>query len=131
MSKGEDKIAKMLSEKGLQFKREFIFPDCKSLRGKSLRFDFAVFKNGKLVVLIEVDGEQHFRYIPYFHRYKIAFQRQQEWDRRKNAYCLSKGIPLIRVPYWELDDLTFERLFTDPSMRVKNKYHNDLVEVKK
>jgi len=56
MSKGEDKVAKLLSENGIQFKREFIFSDCKSLRGKSLRFDFAVFKNGKLVCLIEIDG---------------------------------------------------------------------------
>lgn len=124
MSKGEDKIAEMLSENKIQFKREFIFPDCKSLRGKSLRFDFAVFKSGKLVCLIECDGEQHFHYIPHFHRYKIAFQRQQEWDRRKNAYCLSKGIPLIRVPYWELENLTIERLFTNPSFRVTTKDHN-------
>lgn len=131
MSKGEDKIAKLLSEKGLQFKREFIFPDCKSLRGKSLRFDFAVFQNGKLVCLIEVDGIQHFRYTPYFHKYKIAFQRQQEWDRRKNAYCLSKGIPLIRVPEWEINDLTFERLFTDPSFRVTTKNHNLFLKEKK
>ena len=56
-----------------------------------------------------------------------SFKRQQEWDRRKNKYCLMHGFPLIRVPYWDYANLTFESLFTNPAYRVCNKYHNDLL----
>ena len=51
--------------------------------------------------------------------------KAREWDRKKNSYCLVKKIPLIRVPYWDLDKLTFNSLFSNPNYRVKDKYHND------
>lgn len=56
-SKGEDKIVELLSQNNIQFEREVSFPDLKSLRGNLLRFDFAVMSKGKLVALIEFDGE--------------------------------------------------------------------------
>ena len=51
--------------------------------------------------------------------------KAREWDRKKNSYCLVKKIPLIRVPYWDLDKLTFNSLFSNPNYQVKDKYHND------
>lgn len=56
-SKGEDKIADLLSKNKIAFQREVSFPDLKSLKGNLLRFDFAVMSKGKLVALIEFDGE--------------------------------------------------------------------------
>lgn len=111
----------------MNFKREYIFPDLYGYKKTPLRFDFAVFQDKKLVCLIEVDGRQHFEYVPHFHKTVSSFKRQQEWDRRKNKYCLMHGFPLIRVPYWDYDNLTFESLFTNPAYRVCNKYHNDLL----
>jgi len=43
LSKFEDKVAKILRAGGLQFKREVSFSDLKSLKGKPLRFDFAIY----------------------------------------------------------------------------------------
>ena len=38
-------------------------------------------------------------------------------------------IPLIRVPYWDLEDLTLKKVLSDPSYQVKSKYHiDDLVD---
>jgi len=34
-------------------------------------------------------------------------------------------IPLIRIPYWDLEDLTLQKIFNEPSYLVKNKYHID------
>lgn len=127
MSKGEEKVEKLLRSHNLYFQKELSFPDLKSLKGNLLRFDFAVFKGRQLVCLIEFDGEQHFHRVPHFQKTVSEFKQTQEWDRRKNAYCLRKKIPLIRVPYWDYDNLTFESLFTNPVYRVKNKYHNDLL----
>ena len=127
MSKGEEKIEKLLRSHRISFQREVSFSDLKSLKGNLLRFDFAVFKGKQLVCLIEFDGEQHFHRVPYFQKTISEFKQTQEWDRRKNAYCLRKKIPLIRVPYWDYDNLTFESLFTNSTYRVYNKYHNDLL----
>lgn len=126
-SKGEDKIVELLSRNHIQFEREVSFPDLKSLRGNLLRFDFAVMSKGKLVALIEFDGEQHFHQVPYFHKTIMQFRQMQEWDRRKNDYCIRKKIPLIRVPYWDLEELTIDKLLKNPAYRVKDKFHNDLL----
>ncbi len=126
-SKGEDKIVELLSQNHIQFEREVSFPDLKSLRGNLLRFDFAVMSKGKLVALIEFDGEQHFHQVPYFHKTIMQFRQMQEWDRRKNDYCIRKKIPLIRVPYWDLEELTIDKLLKNPAYRVKDKFHNDLL----
>ena len=125
MSKGEEKIAKILEVNNLEFKREVTFPDLKGIKNNLLRFDFGVYENGKLLFLIEMDGAQHFSYIRHFHKNISNFNRAREWDRKKNSYCLVKKIPLIRVPYWDLDKLTFNSLFSNPNYRVKDKYHND------
>ena len=61
-SKGEEKIAKILKANRIPFKQEVSFKDLKSLRGNLLRFDFAIFSKGKIVALIEFDGEQHFHH---------------------------------------------------------------------
>ena len=34
-------------------------------------------------------------------------------------------IPLIRVPYWDLEDLTLQKVLTNPAYLVKSKYHID------
>jgi hypothetical protein len=37
------------------------------------------------------------------------------------------NIPLYRVPYWQLEDLTLEKIFS-PINRVKDKYHIDNIK---
>ena len=32
-------------------------------------------------------------------------KRYKKHDMIKNEYCKNKNIPLIRIPYWERDDL--------------------------
>lgn len=73
----------------------------------SAPFDFAIFKNGKLVCLIEFDGEQHYRPIDFLggeDRFKI----QQTNDQRRNYFCREHDIPLIRIPYYDYDKITPE-----------------------
>lgn len=125
MSKLETKIASLLYKNGVVFKREFSFSDLKGCKNVPLRFDFAVYRNNQLFCLIEGDGKQHFQFTPYFHKNILGFHRSLEWDRKKNKYCLLRNIPLLRIPYWDYDILTFNRIFTEPTYRVKNKYHID------
>ena len=127
MSKGEQIVAKILRDNGIGFIQEFSFKDLKNYKGNQLRFDFAIIKNKKLVALIEVDGQQHFQWVKHFHKTVFEFRRAQEWDRVKNSYCLKKKIPLIRIPYWDFNNLTLTSIFTKSSYRVVNKYHNDIL----
>lgn len=128
MSKLEAKIGDLLKSGGLYYKKEVSFPDLNSFKGKPLRFDFGVYQKNKLVFLIEADGEQHFRHVTRFHKTVVEFHQAQERDRRKNSYCLAKGIPLIRVPYWDYDKLTLQSLLTNMEYRVKSPFHSDLLK---
>lgn len=133
MSKGEQKIFSILARAGLKFSQEVSFSGLNGSHGVPLRFDFAVYDSrGRIAYLLEFDGIQHFQFTPYFHKSKIDFRRQLEWDSKKNKFCLAKGIPLIRIPYWDIDNITLKSIFTNPIYRVKNKDHNLLLaEVKK
>ena len=100
-SKGELKIINLLRRGGIQFEREISFEDLVGKKKVQLRFDFGIYKNGKLCCCIEFDGRQHYSYVPHFHKTLSGFKRAQERDRMKNKYCLRNNIPLIRVPYWD------------------------------
>lgn len=118
----EIKIEKILRENRIKYKKEVIFSDLHGARTAPLRFDFGIYNNiGNLLMLIEVDGEYHFKPI----RGKLAFWRQQAYDEKKNVYCLAHHIKLIRIPYWEMEFMTWEKIINTPYFVVKGKYHNN------
>lgn len=55
--------------------------------------------NPDLKMAVEYNGEQHYKYIPYFHRTKDAFYNIKYRDDLKNRLCKENGITLITVPY--------------------------------
>lgn len=119
----------LLRRGGIWFDREVSFKNLNGFSGKApLRFDFAIYNtDGSLRALIDFDGIQHFVYTPYFHKTLAGFKKAQEYDRMKNKYCLMNKIPFIRVPYWDLEELTLKKLFTTPEYYVTTKYHNQVV----
>lgn len=92
-SKGEIIIQEYLLTNKYNFKTQFKIEDCKNKR--PLPFDFAIFKNDKLYMLIEYDGEQHTK--PKFGL--ESFKQTQINDNIKNIYCETNNINLIRIPY--------------------------------
>lgn len=59
MSRGEIKIADILTHAGLEFKREYSFPDLLGNSKHPLRFDFCVLDDaGEIDFLIEYQGVQ-------------------------------------------------------------------------
>jgi hypothetical protein len=104
-SKGEKIIRKLLEDNNINFLPQYNkFNDLTSDLGNPLRFDFAVFiDNNKtqLKCLIEYDGEFHFE-----KQYdNDGFEMIKLHDGRKNAYCIKNGIWLIRIPYWEFNNI--------------------------
>ena len=55
--------------------------------------------NAELRIAVEVDGEQHSRFLPHFHKTYTNFLKQQERDLMKSKMILDRGLRLIRVPY--------------------------------
>jgi len=55
--------------------------------------------NPELKLAVEYNGIQHYKYIPYFHKSKDAFQNQKYRDYMKKEICEKNGITLIEVPY--------------------------------
>lgn len=109
---GEIQIDKILKESQLPYKREYNFPDLVSENNVPLRFDFAVFNDDNSIkLLIEYDGEQHFQN-KTDKIWSDSLEKRQERDRIKNDYCLSHNIPLIRIPYWEKNNITLELLLS-------------------
>ncbi|MGG3891982.1 DUF2726 domain-containing protein [Metabacillus fastidiosus] len=106
-SKGEFTIANWLKKNNIMHKPQYKFDDCKNIL--SLPFDFAVFDNkNKLKLLIEYDGEGHFEPFRFSKDKNKMLEKLRETQRNdsiKNRYCENNNIPLLRIPYWEFDNI--------------------------
>lgn len=103
MSAGESKLEEILKKYDLEYKRQVRIPECKYKR--VLPFDFGIYENGKLKMLIEYQGEQHYRPFPEWGGEK-ALKQVQHRDKIKREYCLKKKIPLIEINYemfWKME----------------------------
>ena len=100
ISKGELEVIKWLDSNHISYTYQKKFDDCLSPKKWPLIFDF--YLNDKNII-VEVDGEQHYR--PCKIRNHIVSKDQFKWikikDQIKNNYCDSKGIFLLRIPYWK------------------------------
>jgi hypothetical protein len=77
--------------------------------GKKYRIDGFV-DAGDIKFAVEIDGLQHYEYVPRFHRQgEIGLELQQETDRIKDSLCESAGVPLARIDarYWDGEEGTF------------------------
>lgn len=96
---GENKVLDFLQNNKINFIRQYTFNDCK-YKGV-LFFDFYLTKEN---ICIEYDGEQHYRAVAYFGG-EEDFKERQIRDGIKNDYCNKNNINLIRIPYWDFDNI--------------------------
>lgn len=101
-SKGERKVRLWLEKNNIKYIYQYKYEDCKDIN--ILPFDFYL---PTYNILIEYDGEQHFRPIEYFGGQE-KFELQQKHDKIKNEYCKNNGIPLLRIPYFKYDNIEEE-----------------------
>lgn len=91
-----------LNNNRMHYIKEYRFEGCKNK--KSLPFDYAIFKDGILFCLIEVDGGQH--YYPMYSRFSkkeealAHLEYTKVNDDIKNKFCKNNNIKLIRLPFW-------------------------------
>jgi hypothetical protein len=101
-SKGEVETERILNKLNISYHPQYTFDDLLSDLGNSLRFDFAIFdSNNNLSFLYEYDGEFHYKKIHKEH----DFEGQVRRDNLKNEYCKQNKLDLLRIPYWEFDNI--------------------------
>ena len=122
MSRHEEKVIRLLKKEKIKFVREKSFPDL--MKGR-LRFDFYIPNLYGAPTIIEVDGPQHFSFNKHFFQTQSEFNKYREHDRRKNSYCLAKGIILYRVPWCDMKQIQSAKDIFQDKYKVKTRWHND------
>lgn len=92
---GERLIKEFLEDNNISFQREVPIKDNIS----TLFLDFLTPYGA-----IEFDGEQHFRPVAWFGG-KQGFMNTKSRDNRKNEYCKTHNIPLLRIRYDEVEQI--------------------------
>ena len=114
-SKGESKINILLQQHNINFIAQYSIDEIILSSGRRPFFDFAIFDgNNNLQYLIEYDGKQHFESGQGWNN-EENFKITQNRDKQKNDWCKKLNIPLIRIPYWHLQDLCIEDLLLETS----------------
>ncbi len=94
---------------------EELYPNCPireelpiNIRGRNLRIDLYV--DFPFHIAVECQGEQHDKFVPFFHRTEYDFRDSLRRDRLKDIWAYEKAIPLVYVYHHEYDDLDINKL---------------------
>lgn len=99
ISKGEQRIIDWLDNNNIEYIYDQpYFKDLLSPLGNPLRPDFIL---PDYKIWIEYDGEFHFN--KYYEEQN--FEAIQIHDKLKDSYAKEKGWELIRIPYWEFEEI--------------------------
>lgn len=92
----EEEICGLLAMWGYKYERQYTFDKC--IDKYRLPFDFYI---PDYNTCIEYDGKHH--YYPIFGEDNLEIMMKH--DNIKNKYCKINNIKLIRIPYWECNNL--------------------------
>ena len=97
MSSGEQEISRILSKYSIEYIFNYRFKD-ESVKTKP--FDFKIYNKN---ICIEYDGQQHFHM--QFDKTLLELMNQHYSDNIKTQFCKNNNIQLIRIPYWEFNNI--------------------------
>ena len=110
MSAGEERVEKILKDNNIPFEKQKTFDTCRSpINNYLLRFDFYVNNN----FILEFDGQQHYFSTNNWWNTQEHLQKVKFYDTYKNQWCKNNNIKIKRIPYWELNNFTFEDIMSD------------------
>lgn len=100
LSKGEIKIKTILDNLNIKYIQQYRI-NKKTYNNGISTLDFYI---KDINIAIEYDGKQHFEPIKHWGGIK-KFKEQKEVDSFKNQYCIDNDIKLIRIPYFDYNDM--------------------------
>lgn len=98
-SRGENRIKEWLNNNDVEYNFQYVFKECKDVR--VLPFDFYI---PSLNMVIEYDGIQHFEPKDFFGG-EESFNKLKEHDSIKSNYCMENNIRLLRIPYFQYEEI--------------------------
>lgn len=102
--KGELAIMKLLKKYEINYEHSASYKDCRHIL--PLRFDFLIYdKEGNIKLIVEFDGKQHFKPVDAYGGID-EFKNGKIRDNIKNEFCKKENIELLRIPYWEFENIT-------------------------
>ena len=103
-SKGEETIANLLDELEIRYIRQYRFDGCRDQ--DLLPFDFYLPSSHSC---IEYDGQHHFYPVCFNGITKEEAEKNHmntvKHDEIKNFYCKFNSIPLLRIPYYDFNNI--------------------------
>ena len=97
-SRYERKVRRYLDSNNINYDVQVRFKDCNEGRSS---YDFKIYNKDSTFFLCEVQGEQHYKDILFLG----GLEYNQSRDKIKRDYCEEKGIKLIEIPYYDIDNL--------------------------
>lgn len=97
--RGENTISSILDQQSITYEKQKTFKGC--IYKGLLKFDFYL---PDFNMCIEYDGAQHFKPVVYWGGDK-SLKIQREKDSIKTNYCKTNGMPLLRIPYTEFNNI--------------------------
>lgn len=111
-SKGEEHVAKLLDAKGIAYDHN------RYIRVNANKYIFLDFYLPAFDSVIEVDGDQHEKEVPYWGG-KDGLARRKESDRIKNEWCDQQKKPLLRIRTDSLDTADYRiTIFTNRKVTI-------------
>jgi hypothetical protein len=62
---------------------------------------------------IEVHGEQHYKFVPFYHQNIMGWAKQKKRDLEKKEWCFNNGIKYIELPHNENIEEWTKRLYDE------------------
>lgn len=90
----EREVTRVLSSLDITYIPQYENETCKWKN--TLKFDFYI---PDMNMIIEVDGQQHFEYCDFFHKSSHNYYKHILKDIKKNIWCLSNNITVVRISY--------------------------------
>lgn len=109
VSAAEDEFTNLLLEHNISFIKQFKLDKCKDK--KSLPFDFAIFENDKLKMLVELNGQQHYAPFTYNNESNevkiLNYENRLRKDKIKKDFCEKHKIPLLIISYKDFSNMWY------------------------
>ena len=111
-SVGESNIMQILQENNITYihDKPYFLDLVNPETNKILRYDFILFQNNIPIRIIEFDGEQHQTGWSHKEENRLALAYR---DELKNNYAHEHGIPIVRIPHNERDNITLDLIMGD------------------
>lgn len=120
-SSGEAVIEEYLQKTGYRVRMQYDTLKCVNPKTKKIMpYDFEL--RGKKLI-IEVQGEQHDTYIPYFHGSEENFAYQVWKDRYKKEFAESKGYRVLYIRYEDIKTGRFKEMIDAAFVQNQGEYH--------